>query len=153
MSNDIPDRIERSIEIAAPLDRVWAIVSVPGWWINDGAIVEHRIDRDEAEPDIVVVHDEDAGRFRVRVVELDEPHHAAFRWLGGYTDDHATPGDEGTSLVEFSLTSSGPTVTVRVVESGFADLPVSDERKRAAVDDNTDGWIEELAALRDTVEA
>ena len=27
------DRIEQQIVIHAPLDRVWDLVSVPGWWV------------------------------------------------------------------------------------------------------------------------
>ncbi|MGI9002113.1 MAG: hypothetical protein ACR2GH_10630 [Pseudonocardia sp.] len=30
------DRIEREILINTPLDRVWDLVSEPGWWIGDG---------------------------------------------------------------------------------------------------------------------
>ena len=31
------DRIDRSIEIDAPAERVWDLVTRPGWWINEGA--------------------------------------------------------------------------------------------------------------------
>ena len=36
---------ERQIDIDATAERVWALVSTPGWWINDGTIVEHLIER------------------------------------------------------------------------------------------------------------
>ena len=33
---DTKDRIERKIEIDAPAEWVWLLVSQPGWWIDDG---------------------------------------------------------------------------------------------------------------------
>ena len=30
------DRIEREIHVDAPIERVFALVSEPGWWIEDG---------------------------------------------------------------------------------------------------------------------
>lgn len=44
--SDGTDRIERSIWIAADADRVWQLVSEPGWWVNDGRITEHRVEPD-----------------------------------------------------------------------------------------------------------
>src|SRR4249919_1813509 len=40
------DRIDRSIEIDAPAERVWDLVTRPGWWINEGAV--------DPEPDVHV---------------------------------------------------------------------------------------------------
>ena len=37
----IPDTIEREILINAPMERVWALVSEPGWFINAGQIRAH----------------------------------------------------------------------------------------------------------------
>ncbi len=36
MSNpsEAADRIERQVTINAPLERVWRLVSEPGWWIG-----------------------------------------------------------------------------------------------------------------------
>ncbi len=40
------DRIEREIAIEATAERVWQLVSEPGWYVNDSVITDHRIDRD-----------------------------------------------------------------------------------------------------------
>lgn len=134
------DRIEREISIDAPAERVWSLVSEPGWFINDKAITEHRIDRDG---DLSTIHDPVHGAFTFRTVALDEPRYAAFRWLADSTD----PQSEST-LVEFWITPSDSGVLLRVVESGFAALPGSDADRRARFDDNSEGWTIELELAR-----
>ena len=43
-TQDIPNTIERHIEIAAPIHRVWALGSEPDWWINEGEIRQHQLE-------------------------------------------------------------------------------------------------------------
>ena len=134
------DRIERSITIAANQQRVWQIVSEPGWWINDGTVRPHRID--DNDDGTVTVHDETHGAWRIRVERLDEPKYAAFRWLGREDDEGA-----GT-LTEFWLDEVDGGVSLRVVESGLDTIP--EARREAYLRDNTQGWETELTAARDT---
>jgi uncharacterized protein YndB with AHSA1/START domain len=133
------DRIERSITIAANQQRVWQIVSEPGWWINEGTVRPHRID--DNDDGTVTVHDETHGAWRIRVERLDEPKYAAFRWLGREDDEGA-----GT-LTEFWLDEVDGGVSLRVVESGLDTIP--EAGREAYVRDNTQGWETELAAARD----
>ena len=132
------DRIERSITIAAPAERVWSIVSEPGWWINEGTIRPHRID--DAGDGVVVVHDETHGAFRIRTERLDPPRYAAFRWLG--REDEKGVG----TLTEFWVEDTDGGVTLRVVESGLENVPESE--REAYLRDNTQGWEVELAAAQ-----
>ena len=134
------DRIEREIAIEATAERVWQLVSEPGWYINDSVITDHRIDRDG---DLSTVHDPVHGAFTFRAVKLDEPRYAAFRWLSDASD----PDSEST-LVEFWITDSGSGVILRVVESGFASLSGSDAERRARFDGNVEGWKIELELAR-----
>ena len=92
-------RIERSIVIAATPERVWQIVSEPGWWINGGTIRPHRIE--DAGDATSIVHDEEHGAFRIRTERLDPPRYAAFRWLGRADEKGA-----GT-LTEFWVEDAG----------------------------------------------
>ena len=132
------DRIERSITIAATPQRVWPIVSEPGWWINEGSVRPHRIDHNG--DGTVTVHDQTHGAWRIRIEQLDEPRYAAFRWLGREHQEGA-----GT-LTEFWLDEVEGGVTLRVVESGLDNIP--EERREAYLRENTQGWEQELAAAR-----
>lgn len=142
---DVLDRIERQIEITAPASRVWALVSEPGWWINDSQIIGHRIER---RGEVDIVHDPVHGEFAIQTVALDEPRYAAFRWLA----DPAVP-DTASTLVEFWIEEAAAgTVTLRVVESGFASLPGTAEERRAQFDGNVEGWRIELGLAKQHLE-
>jgi uncharacterized protein YndB with AHSA1/START domain len=143
------DRIERQIDIDAPRDRVWALISEPGWWINGGTIARHRLEEADG---LTLVHDDTHGVFPVRVELLDEPRYAAFRWMPGAP---STLFDEaGSTLVEFWIevdAGDSDGVTVRVVESGFCSLPLAPEARSKTFDENTEGWEIELAAARTAI--
>jgi uncharacterized protein YndB with AHSA1/START domain len=138
------DSIERSIDIDAPIDRVWQLVSEPGWWINEGEVREHRL---EERDGLTVVHDDTHGVFSIRTVELREPTFVSFRWQPGSVPEEQRVDGKDT-LVEFFLEERPGGVTLKVVESGFASLPLSAEEQRKAFDGNTEGWRIELAAAR-----
>jgi uncharacterized protein YndB with AHSA1/START domain len=138
----VPDRIERDIVIAAPIERVWAVITEPehvGKWFGDiGAKIDLR----------------PGGEFRCSwekygsvlgvVVKVDPPKFFSYRWarpLGASVQ----PGN--STLVEFSLTAEGKGTRLRVVESGFRDLNVSDEDREKYAGENYEGWGQELGEL------
>ena len=137
MTTAEPDRIEQSVEIDASAERVYALVSEAGWFVNDDAIVEHRIDRDG---DLHSVHDPVHGVFVFREVELRPYEFAAYRWL----EDASDPASPST-LVEFTITPRDGGVTLTVVESGFASLGGDALQRRERYDGNVEGWGQELA--------
>ena len=130
------DRIERKIDIDASAERVWALISRPGWYINQGAVVNNPVL--ETDGDFTVLRHPEHGDFRIRTLSLEPPRYAAFRWLG--------EGPEST-LVEFWITErDGGGITLGVAESGFSSLgddPAEWLRKR---EENVEGWEQELAA-------
>lgn len=144
-SSGVPDAIERSIDIDAPVARVWTLASEPGWFINGGQIVDHVIER--VDDDVVIVHDAQVGRFRVRTVRLDPPSYAAFRWEAGESLD-GSPYAGPTTLVELFVVARLGGATLRVVESGFAAWGADDVARRRAFDENSRGWDEELALAK-----
>jgi uncharacterized protein YndB with AHSA1/START domain len=132
---DRVDSVERSIRIDAGARRVWDLVTRPGWWINDGEVTGHRIERDG---DRARVTDPSCGAFEILTVKLEPLSYAAFRWR---SDGVSRSVDGPTTLVEFWLDDHGDgSVTVRVVESGFRT-----EENRSG---NDRGWLQELGALR-----
>lgn len=136
-----PNTIEREITIEASAERVWALVSEPGWWINDGDVVPHEIEMDGR---VARVTDPAHGTFAVSVLELDPPRYAKFGWLTG----ERPQADRPETTVEFWITESASGVVLRVVEAGFASLPVSEDERARMVEENTSGWEQELAAAQ-----
>lgn len=141
------DRIARQIDIDAPADRVWELVTRPGWYVNEGTV--------EAEPDlwqegeVTVVRHPSLGEFRFRTVKLDRPRYAAFRWIGTPSRDESTP----STLVEFWIDErDGGGVTLRVLESGFASLSEDPASWLKDREGNDQGWLIELAAAKAFVE-
>ena len=133
------DRIERSIDIDASAEKVWSLITRPGWWINDGDVDPDPEVRREGDFD--VVSHPTHGEFRFQTLERDEPHHIAYLWV-----DNVAP--EAGTTVEFWIEDRTGGVTLRVVESGFSKL----QKDRAAIDnqirENTHGWELELEAAK-----
>lgn len=134
VGNESEDRIEREILIEAPIERVWRLVSEPGWWIGDGDRSAQVITR---EGDLVVVDDPRYGRWSVLPVSSEAPRRVAYR--GGALPGQA-PAEGASTLVEFFLTEHGGGTLLRVVESGFASLDIPAERRAAAIEGNIEGW-------------
>ncbi|WP_193103682.1 polyketide cyclase [Brachybacterium sp. FME24] len=149
-TDDVPDEIVRSIHIDATAETVFAIVSEPGWFINDGAYTEHEITTDGDTSHVVdPVH----GTFAVATDVLDPPRRAVFRWLVGQVGELA---DFPNNTIEFTIdpvgssASDGVLLTVR--ERGFAAISDDAAKRRAAFEDNTTGWIQELEIARTLAE-
>ncbi|MFC9651985.1 SRPBCC family protein [Streptomyces sp. NPDC056937] len=144
------DRIEREITIAAPVERVWAVLTEPehvGKWFGQGppAPIDLR-------PGGVMHLDHGQyGQFPTTIVKVDPPHYFSYRWASAYPGHQA---DEGNStLVEFTLTPEGDGTRLRVVETGFADIVIPEDRKDvASKESHTDGWTEMVVTIRDYVE-
>ena len=129
------DTIEREIVIAAPVERVWEIVTEPEhmgrWFGDDGA---------ERDGDTITVRWKEHGTGELHVVRSEPPHAFAYRW-------DAEVKEAGTTLVEFTLTPDGDGTRLRVVESGFASLTTSDAERDRLRRGNEGGWEHELGDL------
>lgn len=143
----MPDSIERSITINASLERVWDLVTDPGWWVPD----DHDTVGERTPGAITVRESEKYGRYPVRVIEFRPKTYAAFRWAPSFTGED--PTDTNSTLIEFTLAEQSDGVAVTVVESGFDALPLSDEARREGYAANDRGWAEELGVLRDRATA
>jgi uncharacterized protein YndB with AHSA1/START domain len=141
------DRIEQTITIDASLDRVWELVSEPGWWVPAKLVepINHT-------PGYQVMRESEKwGRFPIEVVRVDPKTYAAFRWASQDPGADLKPGN--TTLVEFRVEPGPDAVQVTVVESGFAALEVSPEVREEAWQANTSGWQSELGGLKERAEA
>ncbi|WP_299055626.1 ATPase [uncultured Nocardioides sp.] len=140
---DALDRIERSIDVDASPDRVWALVSVPGWWITEGDLVPNEV-VDEGDGVHRVTHPT-YGSFRIARVEARPPSYVAFRWLGGGAGETEEGPD---TLVELFVDERPGGVTLRVVESGFTRGDGDRRRWLGHREENVTGWREVLDAAR-----
>jgi uncharacterized protein YndB with AHSA1/START domain len=132
------DRIERSIEIDASAERVWALLERPGWWINEHEVDPDPVIRWQSEDVAVVVH-ETYGEFELHRVEANPPRYISWRWI---------ERDDAGTLVEFWVDDRPGGVILKVVESGLAGLGKDAEALRKHYDGNSEGWEVELAAAR-----
>lgn len=142
----IPDAIERTITVDADIERIWRLVSEPGWWINTGTITEHTVTWDG---DVAAVTDPTHGTFHIRCVDVREPEYVAFRWAAGATDDGEQVLD---TLCEFFVRPLPKGAEVRVVESGwsgFEETPFVRDNHA----ENVEGWTTEMAALEQALRA
>ena len=140
-----PDRIEREISIAAPVETVWEVLTDPahvGTWFGTGKPAEVAL-----RPGGVMVLDHgEHGAYRTRIVEVDQPRALSYRWASAYpgvlADEH------NSTLVEFTLTPEGGGTRLRVVESGFSRLSIPPERVAdAGYESHSEGWSGVLSKL------
>jgi uncharacterized protein YndB with AHSA1/START domain len=133
-----PDRIERTVELAAAPDKVWAALTTAeglGAWFGDEAKIDLR-PGGAAWMRWAGGHTAD-----MRVERVEEPTVFGFTWhIYGLPE-----GDPRRTYVEFTLEPAGAGTRLRVVETGFAQLPEDAHHK--AYDGNTEGWASELAEL------
>ncbi|MEV0413528.1 SRPBCC domain-containing protein [Streptomyces sp. NPDC050448] len=136
------DRIERETLIAAPLERVWSLVTQPGFWVADEANPPATPAEEGAS---IVAKNSEYGDFPVRVEKVEAPTYVAYRWASAFPGEALR--EDNSTLVEFTLTTEGDKTRLRVVESGFAALNGSEELRSKAVQDNTGGWPQVLDAF------
>ena len=134
-----PDRIERTLELTHPPEKVWAAITTAeglGTWFGHRAEVDLRVGGQ-------VKLAWDSGDTAVLTIErLEPPRRFAYTWpLHGLPDS-----DPRRTYVEFTLEPTSAGTTLTVVESGFAQVPDA-EVHEAAYAGNTRGWTNELGEL------
>jgi len=133
-----PDRIERSLELAHPPARVWAALTTPeglAAWFGDRATIDLR-------PGGTAQMTFGSGTtVHMRVERVEEPAVFGFTWrLPDLPED-----DPRRTYVEFTLEAVGDGTRLRLVETGFAQLP--DESRHTTYDSHAEGWASELGEL------
>ena len=146
----VPDQIERETVIAAPVERVWALLTEPehiGRWFGDaGAEIDLR------PGGAMALTWTEYGTHRARVVAVEPPTRFSYRWAPFKDPGGDEPVEGNSTLVEFTLAPEGGGTRLRVVESGFGSLATSEEQRGANHDGNSKGWQMELDELRDYAE-
>ena len=142
------DRVEVDREIAASVEDVWAVVSEPGWWVNDGPVDDHEVALDDEG--IYHVTDPEAGEWLVEKADEDPMDVVAFRWYPIASDELP---DEYATRVEISLSEEGDSVNVHIEESGLSSVSDDEDEARQMWDDEAGMWAEALDAIKAHLEA
>ena len=142
------DRVEVDCGIAASVEDVWAVVSEPGWWINDGPVDDHEVTLDDEG--IYHVTDPEAGEWLVEKADEDPMDVVAFRWYPIASDELP---DEYATRVEISLSEEGDSVSVHIEESGLSSVSDDEDEARQMWDDEAGMWAEALDAIKAHLEA
>ena len=137
-----PDRIERTVTLARAPREVWqALTTAEGLsaWFGERASIDLR----PGGPAALTF----AGGMTVdlRIERVEEPTVFAYTWrLPDLPDE-----DPRRTYVEFTLEPHGDGTRLRLIETGFAQLPV--DTRRGTYDSHSAGWSRELAELEEYV--
>jgi uncharacterized protein YndB with AHSA1/START domain len=133
------DRIEKTIELKAPIARVWRALTDHeefGKWFRvrlDGPFVAGQVSRGN------ITHPGYEHLKWEAVVQRMEPERLfSFTWHPYAIDPDKDYSGEPPTLVEFTLKKTASGTRLRVVESGFDKLPP--ERRDEAFRMNDRGW-------------
>ena len=140
-------QIERETVIAAPVERVWSLLTeaehVGRWFCDAGADIDLR------PGGAMVLRWTEHGTTHAQVVDVEPHRRFSYRWAA---EAESQQLEGNSTLVEFTLDRIGDGTRLRVVESGFEELAESDEQKRTRVEGNTEGWEIQLGRVRDEAE-
>ncbi len=145
------DRIEKEVLLKAPQARVWKALTDTqefGTWFRmelDGAFAPGRtIQGRITHPGYEHV------RLELRVERMEAERHLAYRWHPGAVDTTRDYSQEPMTLVEFWLEAAEGGTRLKVVESGFDQLPPG--RREEAFRMNEGGWKGQLVNIQRHVE-
>ena len=139
-----PDRIERTVELAHPPAKVWAALTTAGGlaaWFGEEADIDLR-------PGGAARMKWASGySVEMRVERVEEPAVFGFTWQ----IEELPEDDPRRTYVVFTLEPAGVGTRLRVVETGFAQLPEDSHRK--VYDGHVQGWASELGELTGYLDA
>jgi uncharacterized protein YndB with AHSA1/START domain len=146
------DRIEKSVELNAPVERVWTALTDHnefGTWFRvklEGPFVPGEVSRGH-----ITYPDYEHVCWEATVKRMDEPHYFSFTWHPYAVDPDVDYSGETPTLVEFRLAPTGSGTRLTVTESGFDALPP--HRKPDALRMNDGGWAEQMKNIEEYVAA
>jgi uncharacterized protein YndB with AHSA1/START domain len=133
------DRIEKTIELNAPVSRVWKALTDYrefGTWFRvelEGPFVAGKPARGRTtNPGCALL------AFEVMVQKIEPERHFSFTWHPYAVDPKVDYSKEPQTLVEFTLEKTATGTRLTVVESGFDKIPAHRRAEAFRMDDM--GW-------------
>ena len=146
------DRIDKTIDLAAPIERVWRAVTDPaefGQWFRvslDGPFVPGAVTRGH-----VTYPGYEHLVWEAEIVALEPMRLFSYLWHPHPIDPAVDYSAESRTLVEFRLAAIEGGTRLEITESGFDALPP--HRRDEAWRGNDGGWTVQLGNIRAHVEA
>jgi uncharacterized protein YndB with AHSA1/START domain len=140
MTTNEADRIEKDITLKAPIHRVFAALTDTKEF---GAWFGVRLDSGEFAAGstlrgFITSPGYEHLRFSAVVEAVDAPRFMSYRWHPYAIDPEQDYSQEPTTLVSFELSEVPGGTHLRVIESGFENIPVA--RRAEAFRMNANGW-------------
>ncbi|ODA68166.1 hypothetical protein A7A08_01337 [Methyloligella halotolerans] len=146
------DRIEKSIEIEAPVSRVWEALTDHekfGAWFKvrlDGPFVPGEVSTGN-----ITYPGYEHLRWESVVTAMEPERYFAMTWHPYAIDPDRDYSAETPTLIEFTLEPTDGGTRLKVVESGFDELPP--ERRDEAFRMNEGGWAQQVENVKAYVES
>ena len=145
-------RVDRTVEIQAPPERVWRALTnadeLSTWFqvTIEGEVAPGR------EVWMTSVHAQYAGqRFRVRFIEMTPPLRFVWQWHPGEVDTNVDYSKEPMTTVTFTLEPTETGTRLSVAETGFDEICLA--RRAKVYADNSQGWTDVLVWRKRHAEA
>lgn len=141
------DRIEKRIELNAPVSRVWKAITdhveFSQWFCVklEGPFIPGKPTRGR-----VTYPGYEHMTMEVVTQKIEPERLFSYTWHPCAVDPNADYSKETPTLVEFRLSPMGTGTLLIVTESGFDKVPA--HRRDEAFRRNTDGWIEQMQNIR-----
>jgi uncharacterized protein YndB with AHSA1/START domain len=145
------DRIEKKVELKAPISKVWKAISNPsefGEWFRvkfetpfiPGQVCKGRLTYPGYEH----------YPFEITVREMKPEYYFSFNWHPYAVDLERDYSSEKPTLVELRLKEVGEATVLSIVESGFEQVP--QDRREEAFQMNEGGWSQQIENIKAYVE-
>lgn len=139
----MPDRIEKQIELKAPVSRVWRAITD---YREFGQWFRVKLDRPfavgQASRGNITHPGYEHVVWEAVVVSIQPERLFAFTWHPYAIDSHTDYSKETPTLVEFRLEETSGGTLLRLTESGFDKIPA--RRRDEAFRMNDGGWTEQM---------
>lgn len=141
------DRIERKILLNASRKKVWDALTDAeqfGQWFGIALKGKAFVEGETVEAPITYPGYEHVI-WKARIERILPQTLFSFRWHPFAVDDTIDYDKENPTLVEFTIEDHAPGILLRVVESGFNEIP--DARRQKAFKMNSPGWDEQMGNI------
>ena len=151
------DRIEKSVVLRAPRERVWRAISDSkqfGTWFGvqfdepfvAGASIVGKMAPTKVDAEVAKRQEAYRGhRFEFQIDQVEPMRLFSFRWHPFAMDSNVDYSNEPTTLVAFQLEEVSDGTKLTVTESGFDQIPI--ERRAKAFAANVGGWAAQMTLI------